>query len=143
MNPDPSSEPDALKELALPPISTHRQPGAIDVPFEIVVVCRRDDLLLHPGGYRITAQSLQTKVGKGDSAEPLLQRELRSIVRRRAQVDPMIRPKPRLKFLVEGGGSDTFWTARRQLTFSNLDWPMSVQVAGPQTGYLLDERIRR
>jgi hypothetical protein len=140
---DPSSEPDALKELALPPIDTHRQPGAIDVPFEIVLVCRRDDLLLHPGGYRITTQSLQAGAGQGDKAEALLQRELRAIVRRRAQVDPLIRPKPRLKFLVEGGGSSTFWTARKQLTFSNLDWPMTVQVAGPQTGYLLEEGIRR
>ena len=143
--PDPSSEPDELKGLALPPIDTHRQPGAIDVPFEIVLVCRRDDLLLHPGGYRITTQSLRTGAGasRGDNAEPLLQRELRAIVRRRAQVDPLIRPKPRLKFLVEGGGSSTFWTARKQLTFSNLDWPMTVQVAAPQTGYLLDEGIRR
>jgi hypothetical protein len=142
-SPDPDSEPDALKGLALPPIDTHRQPGAIDVPFEIVVVCRRDDLLLHPGGYRITAQSLQAGAGKGDRSETLLQRELRTMVRRRAQVDPLIRPKPRLKFLVEAGGGTTFWTARRQLTFSNLDWPMTVQVAGPQSGYLLDEGIRR
>jgi hypothetical protein len=137
---DPNAEPDALKELALPPIDTHRKPGAIDVPFEIVVVCRRDDLLLHPGGYRIRAQSLQAK---GANSEPLLQRELRAIVRRRAQVDPLIRPKPRLKFLVEAGGASTFWTARRQLTFSDLDWPMTVQVSGPQSGYLLDQRITR
>lgn len=143
MTPDPNSEPDGLKDLALPPIETHRQPGAIDVPFEIVVVCRRDDLLLHPGGYRITTQSLQAGAGKGDGSDSLLQRELKTLVRRRAQVDPLIRPKPRLKFLVEAGGASTFWKARQQLTFSSLDWPMSVQVAGPQTGYLLDERIRQ
>jgi hypothetical protein len=142
-SPDPNSEPDGLKDLVLQPINTHRQPGAIDVPFEIVVVCRRDDLLLHPGGYRITVQSLQAGAGKGDNSEPLLQRELRAIVRRRAQVDPLIRPKPRIKFLVEGGGASTFWTARKQLTFTNLDWPMTVQVAGPQTGYLLEQGIRR
>ena len=143
MNSDPKSEPDGLKDLALPPIETHRQPGAIDVPFEIVVVCRRNDLLLHPGGYRITSQSLQGGAGKGEGGGSLLQTELKTMVRRRAQVDPLIRPKPRLKFLVEAGGASTFWKARRQLTFSNLDWPMTVQVAGPQSGYLLDERIRR
>jgi hypothetical protein len=142
-NPDPDSEPDALKGLALPPIDTHRQPGAIDVPFEIVVVCRRDDLLLHPGGYRITAQALQAGAGKGDNPEGLLHRELRAIVRRRAQVDPLIRPKPRVKFLVETAGGTTFWIARQQLTFSGPDWPMTVQVAGPQAGYLLDERTLR
>jgi hypothetical protein len=140
MTPDPNSEPDELKGLALPPINTHREPGAVTVPFEIVVVCRRDEVLLHPGGYRITAKALREGAAKGDKAESLLQRELRTMVRRRAQVDPLIRPKPRLKFLVETGGGTTFWTARRQLTFSNLDWPMTVQVAGPQTGHLLDER---
>jgi hypothetical protein len=142
MSPDPNSEPDALKDLLRPPIDTHRQPGAIDVPFEIVVVCRRDDLLLHPGGYRITTQALRANSGKGTKTEALLQRELRTMVRRRAQVDPMIRPKPRLKFLVETGGSNTFWTARQQLIFSNLDWPMSVQVTGAQPGVPLDGRVR-
>lgn len=127
----------------MPHIETHRQPGAIDVPFEIVVVCRRDDLLLHPGGYRIRSQSLQPGGGKGGGGETLLQSELKAMVRRRAQVDPLIRPKPRLKFLVEAGGASTFWKARKQLTFSNLDWPMTVQVAGPQSGYLLDEGTRR
>lgn len=140
--PDADPDSDFLKSLDLPPIDTHRQPGAIDVPFEIVVVCRRDDVLLHPGGYRITTQSLRSGAGKGANGETLLQRELKAIVLRRAQVDPMIRPKPRLKFLVETGGSPTFWTARKQLTFSSLDWPMTVQVAGPQPGYLLDERMR-
>ena len=139
LNADPSSEPDLLKELSLPPIDTHRKPGAIDVPFEIVVVCRRDDVLLHPGGYRITAQSLRDSARKGDSTDSLLKRELRTMVKRRAQVDPLIRPKPRLKFLVETGGGTTFWTARQQLIFSNLDWPMAVQVAGPQTAYKPDE----
>ena len=143
MNPDPDSEPDFLKGLSLPPIDTHRQPGAIEVPFEIVVVCRRDDLLLHPGGYRITAKSLRNGAAKDGSAESLLKRELRTMVRRRAQVDPLIRPKPRLKFLVETGGGTTFWTARQQLLFSNLDWPMTVQVAGPQTAYKADARTLR
>ncbi len=141
--PDPNSEPDELKDLAAPPIDVHRKPNAIDVPFDIVVVCRRNDLLLHPGGFRITSQSLRAGAIKTESAGPLLERELKAMVRRRAQVDPLIRPKPRVKFLVEAGGSPTFWEARRQLTFTNLDWPMSVQVAGPQTGYLLDERIHR
>jgi hypothetical protein len=140
LTPDPDSEPDPLKGLAQPPIDTHRQPGMVTVPFEIVAVCRRDDVLLHPGGYQITAKALAEGATRGNGADGLLQRELRAMVRRRAQADPLIRPKPRLKFLVETGGGTTFWTARKQLMFSNLDWPMTVQVAGPQTGYLLDER---
>jgi hypothetical protein len=140
LTPDPDSEPDGLRSLALPPIDTHRQPGSITVPFEIVVVCRRNDVLLHPGGYQITAKALGQGAAKGTNTDGLLQRELRMMVRRRAQVDPLIRPKPRLKFLVETGGATTFWTVRRQLVLSNLDWPMTVQVAGPQAGYPFDER---
>jgi hypothetical protein len=143
MNGDPDSEPDALKGLSLPPIDTHRQPGAIDVPFEIIVVCRRNDLLLHPGGYRITSQALRDGAAKEDHPDSLLKRELRTMVRRRAQVDPLIRPKPRLKFLVEADGGTTFWTARQQLIFSGLNWPMAVQVAGPQSGFRLDEGTRK
>ena len=34
--------------------------------------------------------------------------------------------------LVENGGAETFWAARRQLLFSLPDWPTTLQVAGPQ-----------
>jgi hypothetical protein len=84
-------------------------------------------LLLHPGGYRLTTQAMRTQ---GDSKEGLLVRELKAMVRKRAIVDPMIRPKPKLKFVVESNGSETYWTARRQLLFSLPDWPMSLQVSG-------------
>ena len=140
LNPDPSSEPDALKEFAVPTISQpDRPPGAIEVPFEIVVVCRQNDLLLHPGGYRLTTQALRVGGSKGIDQPSLLQRELRAIVRRRAEVDPLIRPKPSVKFLVENDGSKTFWIARRQLMFSGLDWPMSLQVAGPQNPHVFNK----
>jgi hypothetical protein len=106
-----------------------RQPpqGSIEVPFEIVIVCRQGDLLLHPGGYRLTTKALREQ---GSTKEGLLVRELLAMVRKRAIVDPLIRPKPKLKFLVETNGSETYWTARRQLLFSLPDWPMSLQVSG-------------
>jgi hypothetical protein len=140
LSPDPASEPDSLKEFALPRISPRdRPPQAIDVPFEIVVVCRQEDLILHPGGYRLTVQALRDGNGKGSKSESLLQRELRAIARRRAEVDPLIRPKPSIRFLVENDGGRTFWLARRQLMFSNLSWPMSLQVAGPQGPHVFKE----
>lgn len=104
--------------------------GSIEVPFEIVMVCRQGDLLIHPGGYRVTTRAMKDQ-GRGQDS--LIARELRALVRQRAQVDPMIRPKPTIKFLVESGGSETFWTARRQLLFALPDWPMSLQVADAQT----------
>src|SRR5262249_20920888 len=97
------------------------------------------DVLLHPGGYRITTKALQEGGGKGTNSESLLKRELRAMVRHRAQVDPMIRPRPSVKFLVETGGGNTFWTARRQLLFSGLDWPMTREVAGPQEKPILNK----
>jgi hypothetical protein len=133
LKPDVDSDSSFLKDFTLPPLATPDRPsGAIEIPFPIVVVCRRNDVLLHPGGYRLSTEALQKGAGKGTSQESLLKRELLALVRRRAQVDPMIRPRPSVKFLVETGGATTFWTARRQLLFSGLDWPMSLQVAGPQ-----------
>ena len=137
LSPDPNSEPGSLKDLALPLISPPDRPsGSIEIPFEIVVVCRQDDLLIHPGGYRLTARALRDGGGKGNNPDSLLRRELSALVRRRAQVDPLIRPRPSIKFLVESNGGSTFWTARRQLLFSGLDWPMSLQVAGPQDKHM-------
>ena len=69
---------------------------------------------------------------QGVNKNSLLAREIVAMVRKRAIVDPLIRPKPKIKFLVETNGSDTFWTARRQLLFSVPDWPMSLQVSGTQ-----------
>jgi len=110
--------------------------GSIDVPFEIVVVCRRYDVLLHPGGYRLTARAMK---GQGGGSDGLLAQEIRAIVHRRAVVDPMIRPRPAIKFLVEADGADTFWMARRQLLFSLPDWPMSLHVSGSQEPHLFSK----
>jgi hypothetical protein len=108
------------------------QAKAIDVPFEIVVVCGPDDLVIHPGGYRITGQSLQVR-----RKDNLLVRQLLGVAQQRAIADPKIRPQPRVKFLVESGGSSTFWAARKQILFSGLSWPMSLQVTGAQDPHLL------
>ena len=62
----------------------------------------------------------------------MLTREIVAMVRKRAIVDPLIRPKPKIRFLVETDGAETFWEARRQLLFSLPDWPTTLQVAGQQ-----------
>jgi len=103
--------------------------GSIDVRFEIVVVCRKDEVVLHPGSYRLTSDHLRSGGQRQDS---LLAREIRAMVRNRAIVDPLIRQQPALRFLVESQGADTFAIARRQLLFSLPDWPVSLQVAGSQ-----------
>ncbi len=104
----------------------------IEVPFEIVVVCGPDGAVIHPGGYLLTSKSLET--GKKDN---IVVRELLAVAQQRAEGDPTIRPQPRIKFLVENGGSETFWAARKQILFSGLGWPMSLQVAGAQDPHIL------
>jgi len=131
---DGSSGSERSDELIFAPAPRPALPrGSIEVPFEIVVVCRQYDVLLHPGGYRLTTQVMQEH---GASKESLLAREIVTMVNKRAIVDPLIRPKPRIKFLVESNGGETFWSARRQLLFSLPDWPMSLQVSGPQDSHV-------
>ncbi len=96
-------------------------------------MCRRNDVLLHPGGYRLTRQVIeQHKPGTNG----MLTREIVAMVRKRAIVDPLIRPKPKIRFLVETDGADMFWTARRQLLFTLPDWPTTLQVSGQQPAHV-------
>ncbi len=108
----------------------------IEIPFDIVVVCRADDVLLHPGGYRLTVGAIERQ---GPEKGGQLASEIIAMVRKRAIVDPLIRPKPKIKFLVETNGSNTFWTARRQLLFALPDWPMSLQIAGTQGSHVFNK----
>ena len=52
----------------------------IEVPFEIVVVCRPDGAVIHPGGYLLTSKSLET--GKKES---IVVRELLAVAQRRGK----------------------------------------------------------
>ena len=126
--PNSSSSSDDAKELTIPPRKKESAPlGAIDSRFEIVVVCRKNEVLLHPGAYRLTDDVLRSR---GQETDPMLAREIRAMVRNRAIVDPLIHQKPAIRFLVESQGAETFAIARRQLLFSLPDWPVSLQVAG-------------
>ncbi len=139
-SPNPDNEPDSLKPLAAaadrhaPPAQPNRCPvrnrGGLPTGRRAAAPGRIPD---HQSG-------TPGPSGRGQPQRGPAARELTAIVRRRAQVDPLIRPKPRIKFLVETGGGTTFWTAQQQLIFSNLDWPMTMQVAGPQTALMLDDQ---
>lgn len=92
---------------------------------EIVVACRPNGVVIHPGGYSLSKKVLQGK-------DPVFVNSLKTIVRLRQQVDPMIRPIPSVKFLVESGGGETYREVRRQTVLSDLDWPTALQVADTQ-----------
>jgi hypothetical protein len=130
LNMSPSSKSDDANDLIAPPRRKETLPtGAIEARFEIVVVCRKDDVVLQPGSYRLTGEVLRST---GQKSDFILAREIRAMVRNRAIVDPLIRQKPAIRFLVEQQGAETFAMARRQLLFSLPDWPVSLQVAGSQ-----------
>ncbi len=131
----------AAKDDFMPPPPPRSNPTqtAIDMPFEITVVCRRNSILLHPGAYVLSGDRLHDRAPNGEGA---LANELRAIVKKRAVADPLIHLKPSLKFLVEAQGSSTFWEARRQLLFTLPDWPMSFRVSGSQERLTADAEVR-
>jgi len=98
-------------------------PLKVDVPLDLDVACGPDGVVIHPGGYRLSPSALR-KPGA-------LAGDLNQIVRNREMVDVNIRPRPRVRFLVEAGGDDTFAEARRQTVLSNPGWPVSIRPAGP------------
>jgi hypothetical protein len=106
------------------PFPRPREPLRIEVPMEIVIACGPKGAVIHPGGYQLSARALKAK-GK----DAVLANWLKSIVRNRQQVDPMIRPRPSIRYLVEPGGSETYHDVRRQTVLSGIDWPMVLQVA--------------
>lgn len=106
------------------PFPRPREPLRIEVPMEIVIACGPRGAVIHPGGYQLSAKSLKAK-GKDE----VLANWLKAIVRNRQQVDPMIRPRPSIRYLVEPGGSETYHDVRRQTVLSGIDWPMVLQVA--------------
>ena len=94
------------------------------MPLDLVVACGPDGVVIHPGGYRLSRAAL----GK-DGA---LRRDLQTIVRNHEMIDAGVRPRPRVQFLVEPGGGETYTEARRRTVLDGLMWPVSIQVAGAQ-----------
>jgi len=94
----------------------------IEVPMEIVVACGPNGVVIHPGGYSLSRQALKRK-------DAPLAENLRRVVRLRQQVDPLIHPRPSIRFLIEPGGHETYVEARKQTVLSGLDWPTTLQVA--------------
>jgi hypothetical protein len=95
--------------------------GVVQVPLDLVVACGRDGVTIHPGGYRVTKATLATG-GR-------LARDLQTIVGNYQRLDPGVIPRPRLEFLIELGGHETFAEARRQTVLMGEDWPVSIRVA--------------
>lgn len=89
---------------------------------EVVVTCDTKGVHIQPGGYRLSLSHLDPKEGR-------FLETLRGAVAAREATDRSVDWKPRIKFLVEPGGEDVYWKARRQTILAGLGWPIELQVA--------------
>ncbi len=130
---------DSTSQPPPPPRNAHSREiprTRVEVPFDITVVCGPNGLILYPGGYRLSPKALATKDG-------MLVKELKGILEQRRQVDPLIIPRPSLKFLVERGGMKTYQDARRQTLLSGINWPLSIQFGETNLISLSGQETRR
>ncbi len=93
----------------------------VEVPLPLVVACASDGVTIHPGGYRLSSSALKK--------QGALVTDLLAIVRNHALTDPNVHPKPRIDFLIEPGGSESYTEARKQTVLSGIPWPVSFQVS--------------
>ncbi len=107
---------DHLRNLGSPSLS----PSA-GQRLDISVICRAQDLLIQPGGYRITTAKLESTT--------LLVERIRAIAANAQRASRGQTVVPHLRFVVEPRGETTFWAARRMTTYAGIDWPTTLSVA--------------
>ncbi len=117
----PALPPKSRSSLSIPDLSPGR---LVDRTFEVVVVCGPRGVIVQPGGYRATAAALKDRDG-------LFQKQIVGLVKARRSADPRVVVEPRVRFLVQSGGFETYRVARSQFLLSGLDWPSTTQVADP------------
>jgi hypothetical protein len=113
----PSGSPPSKPGSGSPTLPDLGSGRIIDRRFEIVVVCGPRGVIVQPGGYRVTAEALKDRDG-------LLKKQMVALVKTRRAADPKVILEPKVRFLVQSGGSKTY---------SGLDWPMTTQVADPDS----------
>ncbi len=126
MNPPPSqgqNQSDNRPQRSTARFGPPSRETVVDVPLNLVVACERDGVVIHPGGYRLSNAAL--------NRPGALVRDLQTIVHNHALIDPSVRPQPRVQFLIESGGAETYQVARRQTILSGMNWPVTLRIAGP------------
>ncbi len=123
--PTPTETAATVRRQARPSVPDWSPSGSIvDKTFEIVVVCEPRGVIVQPGNYRVTADALKDREG-------LFKKQVVALVKNRRLVDPKIQVEPRIRFLVQPRGFDTYRMARSQFFVSGLNWPTTTQVADP------------
>jgi hypothetical protein len=96
-------------------------PKVSDEWLDLVVACQPHGVTIQPGGYRLSRSAL--------TSGRLLVDRLQSIAQRHGLDESGRLRRPRLRYVVEAGGQESFWLARRQTSFIGLDWPATLQLA--------------
>ena len=89
-----------------------------------MVVCGPLGVIVQPGNYRVTAEALREQDG-------LFKKQVVGLVKARRAADPTVQVEPRIRFLVQPRGFETYRSARAQYFTSGLNWPATTQVADP------------
>jgi hypothetical protein len=109
-------------ELTPPrPRERRRQEQPVEIDLDLTVACGPSGVVIHPGGYRLSLTALKK--------DNMLKTSLETIVRNHQIADPMVKPRPRLEFLIEPGGGSTYQLARKQTLFPILAWPATFRLA--------------
>ena len=120
-----------------PALPERRRPPRIDpaknvsVTIDLVLACRRDGVEIEPGGYRTSHAALSRRDG-------LLMRQLEAIVLKYRRLDPELKIKPRVRYLVEPGGGWSYSLAREQILSGRPEWPSSTRYADDAPVRLLE-----
>jgi hypothetical protein len=88
---------------------------------EVVVACGPNGVVVQPGGFHLSLERLA-------SSDQHLLKTMRAVVASRQAAEPKIDYRPRVKFVVEPGGEQTYLTARKQTVMVGLGWPVSLQL---------------
>ena len=101
---------------------------------ELVVTCDRWGVRIHPTDERLGAATLRERDG-------FLVDRLREIVWARREAEPEVFWVPRLRFVVEPFGQQTYREVRRQTIMAGTGWPILLQVVdGDRVRLSLGER---
>lgn len=73
----------------------------------------------------------------------MLIKELDGVLQKRREVDPLIVPQPRLKFLMEAGGAQSYEDARKQTAVAGVAWPTTIQIGETKVMSFSGQETRR
>jgi hypothetical protein len=91
-----------------------------------VVASGRKGVTIHPGGYRLSEETVKQDDGR-------LMKAIEAVAASERRKQPASDPVPTVRFLVEPGGYGLYWSARSQVELARPEWPITWQASQPRT----------